>query len=227
MKRVALLAVGSFNPPTIAHLRMLEVARSHLEAENVQVLEGIMSPVADSYNNKSTLIKASHRLEMVRAALKTSDWIRADDWECTRATWTRTIDVLTHHRDRVQQQFGSDVGLMLVVGGDVVDSFSRILPDGSSLWKPSDILKIITEFGLLVLSRPGAHPKQTLSEMTEISSEISSAAEKKIVMIQDEVCPSAVSSTRLRAAISARKSIKYATPDAVIEYIRIHDLYRS
>ena len=39
---------------------------------------------------------------MVRAATKTSDWIRADDWECTRPTWTRTIDVLKYHRERIQ-----------------------------------------------------------------------------------------------------------------------------
>ncbi|PIC53245.1 hypothetical protein B9Z55_000303 [Caenorhabditis nigoni] len=224
MKRVALLAVGSFNPPTIAHLRMLEVARCHLESKDTQVVEGIMSPVADSYNNKSTLIKASHRLEMVRAATKSSEWIRADGWECTRATWTRTLDVLAHHREQVQAKFGSDVGLMLVVGGDVVDSFTRILPDGSNLWKSADIIKIITEFGLLVLSRDQSHPMATIQEMTEIPKNLA----EKIEMIVDDVCPvSAVSSTRLRAAISAKKSIKYATPDEVIDYIRINDLYRS
>ncbi|CAP36718.1 Protein CBG19480 [Caenorhabditis briggsae] len=121
-------------------------------------------------------------------------------------------------------KFGSDVGLMLVVGGDVVDSFTRILPDGSNLWKSADIIKIITEFGLLVLSRDQSHPMATIEKMSEIPKNLA----EKIEMIVDDVCPvSAVSSTRLRAAISAKKSIKYATPDEVIDYIRINDLYRS
>ncbi|KAF1769591.1 hypothetical protein GCK72_001408 [Caenorhabditis remanei] len=197
-------------------------ARSHLEAIDTHVVEGIMSPVADSYNNKPTLIKSKYRIEMVRAATKTSDWIRADDWECTRPTWTRTIDVLKYHRERIQKKFGSDVGLMLVAGGDFVDTFPRILPDGSNLWNPSDILKIIVDFGLIVLTRDGSTPLNTLDSMPGFS-EISG----KIQFISDEVCPSAVSSTRLRAAISAKKSIKYATTDEVIEYIQENSLYQK
>ncbi|CAI2309390.1 unnamed protein product [Caenorhabditis sp. 36 PRJEB53466] len=222
MKRVALLAVGSFNPPTIAHLRMLEVARSYLEGINTQIVEGIMSPVADAYNNKATLIRASHRIEMVRASTKSSDWIRADDWECSRSTWSRTLDVLVHHKEQVQKKFGSDVGLMLVVGGDVVDSFPRVLPDGSNLWNVRDILRIITEFGLIVLKRDGSRPLDTVRSIDALAEHAN-----RIIFVQDDVCPSGVSSTRLRAAIAANRSIKYATPDDVITYIKENQLYKS
>uniref|UniRef100_A0A1I7U607 Nicotinamide-nucleotide adenylyltransferase n=1 Tax=Caenorhabditis tropicalis TaxID=1561998 RepID=A0A1I7U607_9PELO len=221
MKRVALLAVGSFNPPTIAHLRMLEVARTHLQTINTQVLEGIMSPVADSYNSKPSLIKAFHRIQLVREATKTSDWIRADDWECSRSTWTRTIDVLTHHKQQVTEKFGSDVGLMLVVGGDLIDSFTRILPDGSNLWNPADIIRIITEFGLIVLPREGSKPLETLEKMNSLAQ-----YSDVVTIVEDEVCPTAVSSTRLRAAVSAGKSIKYSTTDDVIQYINDNNLYK-
>ncbi|CAB3408315.1 unnamed protein product [Caenorhabditis bovis] len=220
-RKVALLAVGSFNPPTIAHLRMLETARSHLESNNIVVLEGIMSPVADSYNNKSTLIKANHRFKMVEAAVKSSKWIRADDWECTRPTWTRTLAVLTHHKEELQKKFGPETGLMLVVGGDVVDSFSKVLPDGSTLWNPCDIVKIIMDFGLVMIAREGSTPLETVKSMRDIAQYA-----KNIIMIKDEVCPCSVSSTRLRAAIAVDKSIKYSTPDEVIEYIREHSLYK-
>ncbi|EGT36609.1 hypothetical protein CAEBREN_32425 [Caenorhabditis brenneri] len=222
MRRVALIAVGSFNPPTIAHLRMLEVARDYLETVNTQVIEGIMSPVADSYDSKPSLIKACHRIQMVRAATKTSDWIRADDWECTRPTWSRTIDVLTHHKKAVQEKHGDDCGLMLVCGGDLVDSFPRILPDGSNLWDIDHIRKIITEFGLIVLTREKSNPLSTVSAIESISK-----YSDKITILQDEVCPTDVSSTRLRAAVSSGKSIKYATADGVIEYIKENNLYRN
>uniref|UniRef100_A0A8R1DTZ4 CTP_transf_like domain-containing protein n=2 Tax=Caenorhabditis japonica TaxID=281687 RepID=A0A8R1DTZ4_CAEJA len=181
-----------------------------------------MSPVADSYNNKKTLIKATHRFQMLCAATKSSEWIRADNWECTRSTWTRTLQVLAHHKEQVQQKFGSDVNLILVVGGDVVDSFPRILPDGSNLWNASDILKIITEFGLIVLAREGSKPLDTIRSMSVLAEHAD-----KIHVLQDEVCPSSVSSTRLRAALAANQSIKYSTPDDVVTYIKENSLYRS
>ncbi|CAD6184268.1 unnamed protein product [Caenorhabditis auriculariae] len=142
-KRVAILAVGSFNPPTIMHLRMLEVARSYLEARNVSVLEGILSPVADQFN-KPSLIPSVHRLAMAEAAVRSSDWIRADGWECRRTCWTRTLDVLRHHSHEIKKKHGEDVKMMLVVGGDVVESFPCVLPDGSTLWKPDDVRRIFS-----------------------------------------------------------------------------------
>ena len=40
---VALIACGSFNPPTLMHLRMLECARDHLEQTyGCNVVEGIL-----------------------------------------------------------------------------------------------------------------------------------------------------------------------------------------
>ncbi|CAI5439947.1 unnamed protein product [Caenorhabditis angaria] len=221
-RKAALLAVGSFNPPTIAHLRMLETAKSHLETLNFQVCEGIMSPVADSYNKKSTVVSAQHRFKMVSAATKSSNWIRGDDWECTRPTWTRTLAVLKHHLEGVRQKHGAETCLFLVVGGDVVDSFPRILPDGSNLWNADDILKIIMDFGLIVISRDGATPLQTCQAMPTICH-----VADRITILEDQVLPNLISSTRLRQAILARKSIKYATPDDVIDYIRENNLYAA
>lgn len=46
--KVILLACGSFNPPTILHLRMFEAARDFLSLKfGCDVVEGIISPVAD------------------------------------------------------------------------------------------------------------------------------------------------------------------------------------
>lgn len=112
--------------------------------------------------------------------------------------------------------------MMLVVGGDVVDSFTRILPDGSNLWNSSDIRTIITEFGLIVLSREGSNPLNTIQSMPAISEFCD-----RIIQVKDEVCPSGVSSTRLRAAIMNKKSIKYSTPDEVINFIRENNLYQK
>lgn len=63
--RVALLACGCYNPPTIMHLRMFESARDFLESRfGCKVVEGILSPVAD-YFGKPDLLPAKHRLEFL------------------------------------------------------------------------------------------------------------------------------------------------------------------
>lgn len=64
-KRLALLACGSFNPPTIMHLRMFECARDYMEhTHGYKVVEGIISPVGDSYK-KLDLVPAKHRLSLI------------------------------------------------------------------------------------------------------------------------------------------------------------------
>ena len=60
--RVALIACGSFNPPTYMHLRMFECARDLLEKKyGCSVVEGIISPVSDHFP-KAGLLPAKHRL---------------------------------------------------------------------------------------------------------------------------------------------------------------------
>ncbi|XP_063121875.1 nicotinamide/nicotinic acid mononucleotide adenylyltransferase 3 isoform X7 [Rattus norvegicus] len=92
---VVLLACGSFNPITNMHLRLFEVARDHLhQTGKYQVIEGIISPVNDSYGKKD-LVASHHRVAMARLALQTSDWIRVDPWESEQAQWMETVKVLS------------------------------------------------------------------------------------------------------------------------------------
>ncbi|XP_052573668.1 nicotinamide/nicotinic acid mononucleotide adenylyltransferase 3 isoform X2 [Peromyscus californicus insignis] len=95
---VVLLACGSFNPITNMHLRLFEVARDHLHQTGMyQVIEGIISPVNDSYGKKD-LVASHHRVAMARLALQTSDWIRVDSWESEQPQWMETVKVLSTAR---------------------------------------------------------------------------------------------------------------------------------
>lgn len=58
-----------------------------------QVIEGIISPVNDSYGKKD-LVASHHRVAMARLALQTSDWIRVDSWESEQPQWMETVKVL-------------------------------------------------------------------------------------------------------------------------------------
>ncbi|EFO97419.1 hypothetical protein CRE_16621 [Caenorhabditis remanei] len=217
MRNVVILAVGSFNPPTFGHLRMLQDAKDSLQKAGMNVLEGIMSPVSDGYGKK-TLISSDHRFAMVVAATQNSDWIRADSWECSKSEWTTTLNVLKHHEHDVKERFGDDVGIYLLVGGDVVETFDKFNADGSPVWKREDV-EMLVSIGLVVQPRPGSDPEKTLEILGLQGGDIN------VHMIRNEIASNAISSTRLRAAIKEHRSIKYTTPESVIKYIKENKLY--
>ncbi|XP_036049451.1 nicotinamide/nicotinic acid mononucleotide adenylyltransferase 3 isoform X2 [Onychomys torridus] len=107
---VVLLACGSFNPITNMHLRLFEVARDHLHQTGMyQVMEGIISPVSDSYGKKD-LVASHHRVAMAQLALQTSDWIRVDSWESEQPRWMETVKVLRHHHGELLKSSASTEG---------------------------------------------------------------------------------------------------------------------
>ena len=68
-RTVALLSCGAFNPPTIMHLRLFELARDHFKIKDPDSnLIGVISPVHDAYGKKG-LLPAQHRVEMARRAV--------------------------------------------------------------------------------------------------------------------------------------------------------------
>lgn len=80
---------------------------------------------------KAELASAEHRLQMCQLATKSSSWIRADGWECQQRQWSFTLSILDHYREELQNKYNSNFRLMLLCGADLVDSFTRIKPDGS------------------------------------------------------------------------------------------------
>lgn len=61
------------------------------------VIGGIASPVHDAYS-KEGLAPSSHRCQMMKLALQSSDWIKLSTWETQQEGWTRTRDILQYHQ---------------------------------------------------------------------------------------------------------------------------------
>lgn len=228
---VVLLACGSFNPITHMHLRLFEVARDHLhQTGKYQVVEGIVSPVNDSYGKKD-LVASHHRVAMARLALQTSDWIRVDPWESEQAQWTETVKVLRHHHSELLKSSAQTEDpdprktpsasaalpeLKLLCGADVLKTFHT-----PNLWKDEHIQEIVEKFGLVCVSRGGHDPKGYILDspiLRQFQHNIHLAREP----IQNEI-----SATYVRKALGQGQSVKYLLPDAVIAYIRDHGLYSS
>lgn len=123
--------------------------------EQAEVIGGIISPVHDAYGKKG-LIPQTHRLAMVKLALKTSDWIRVSDWETQQEGWTRTKNTLQFHQNYLNsiirdlngissnnlpswvpeniKQIKEPVRIKLLCGADLLESFAT--PD---LWDKEDV----------------------------------------------------------------------------------------
>lgn len=210
-KSVYLILAGSFNPVTIAHLRMLELAREHVvEKLGGKVEKAIISPVGDFYPEKK-LVSASLRIQMLRAAVSGQEWIEVDDWESKEKQWTRTRDLLSHY----QQRFGPQSAVIYVAGTDLIHSFAK-----PGLWQDEHIREILTQHGILVVKRAGS---EDISGVHPVLREEEAA---RGLTTLEEWMPNGISSTLLRQALKEGKSIKYWTPDAVIDIIKSHGLYQ-
>ncbi|XP_030072124.1 nicotinamide/nicotinic acid mononucleotide adenylyltransferase 3 isoform X2 [Microcaecilia unicolor] len=236
---LALLACGSFNPITNMHMRLFELARDHLhQTGRYQVIEGIISPVNDTYGKKG-LVPAKHRIAMARLAVETSDWIRVDPWESEQDGWTETVKVLRHHYEKLLQslqlrkestgnhssekRFAEDSlspqyrvvpELKLLCGADVLETF-RI----PNLWKEEHIKELVEKFGLVCVSRVGHDPLQFIYE-----SDFLTKHQHNIHLVREWI-QNEKSSTHIRRALRRRQSVKYLVPDSVINYIRKHNIY--
>jgi len=226
------LACGSFNPPTIMHLRLFELARDHLRTKGINVIGGIISPVHDKYGKKG-LLPSNHRIKMVKLAIEDNDFLKCSQWEVHQDQWTRTRDVLDEYKKQVAQAIenpdskpdwlpkfpelsGEIPQILLVCGGDLLESFS--VP---GLWKGEDIQTIVKEFGLVVVKREGSNPENFVYDH-----DILHKFRDNIHIVEERV-PNDISSTRIRKAIRRKESIRYFVPDPVIQYISENKLYHE
>lgn len=210
--KVILVSCGSFNPPTVAHLRMMEMAKEHLELDNhYKVIKGIYSPVNDSYDKKE-LIGADFRIEMLKLAVKGIDWLSVDSWEAEQKNWTATLKVL----ERISKIY--DTRVMLVAGSDILKSFNT-----PGLWDPADLEKILSkEHGLIILERSSLRLNSYSKEL--LKSPILYKNQQYIWFVVQPVMEE-ISSTKVRELAEMNCSIRSLVPDAIIEFLSVNKLY--
>ncbi|KAJ8357466.1 hypothetical protein SKAU_G00202600 [Synaphobranchus kaupii] len=214
---LVLLACGSFNPITYQHMRLFELARDHMhQSGQFQVVGGIVSPVSDVYG-KQGLAPARHRVAMARLALRSSDWVRVDDWESEQADWTETVVTMRHHYDRILKEHQNTTGapqLKLLCGADFLDTFQ--VP---GLWRADHVAEVTGRFGLVCVSRGGLLPHRAVHESDTLSRH-----GNNIFLVRDWIS-NEISATEVRRALRRGLSVKYLLPDPVIDYIRERGLY--
>jgi len=235
--RIVFLAVGAYNPPTNMHLRIFELAKDYFCKKGHQVVGSIISPVHDLYGKKG-LLSGVHRCAMVRLALQSSDWIHVSDWETQQEGWSRTAVSLNFHSralnelnlantfdwaSKIQKKVlesnsndSLDIQVKLLCGADLLQSFS--VP---GLWKDEDIENIVSNFGLVVITRSDCNPQKFIYE-----SDLLTKLQDNIEIVPEWIT-NEISSTRIRRALTRQESVKYLVQDPVIDYINYNKLYSS
>ena len=243
-KSCLLISCGSFNPLTIMHLRLFELAKDRLKGNGWNVLGGIISPTHDNYRKKkpSLVVSGKHRVKMVELALQNYDFVKCSRWETEQDDWTRTREVLEEHLKQINKvaeasddqdnklchlpdslvTLNRDIlkqpnvfKLFMICGGDLLESFS--VPN---LWKDEDIEAMVRSFGLVVITREGSNPEQYVDKHPIVSQY------KENIFIVKEKITNDISSTKIREAVKDGKSIKFFVDDTVIQYISEHNLYQ-
>lgn len=211
-----LISCGSFNPITVMHLRMFELARHHLKTKkNIIVEKGVVSPTNDFYAAiKPSLSPSHHRISMIQLALKDVEqrWIVCDDWETKQGEWVRTLPALRHY----ESVYGKN--LRLLCGADLLESF--LIPN---LWSDEHIEEILKNYGIVALPRKGSNPWKLLYDSAK--SEIFKRNLDQIDIIED-FCPNEVSSTMVREAVRDGKPIDHLVHRDVASYIKNKGLYK-
>jgi nicotinamide mononucleotide adenylyltransferase len=203
-KFAVLVAGGSFNPITFAHLRMFEMAKDHLSQQGIQVLAGFISPVSDAYKKKG-LLSATHRVAMCKLATLGSTWIQVDSWEAEREEYTGTLDLLKHVDSSLKTMTDVPVVPMFLAGTDLVETFKN-----TDSWDPQDVHRILLEFGCVTIERGVTNLMRN---------------DRPGIHHVPQTVPNDISSTRVRDLLYQGMSVKYLIPDKVLEYIKDHSLY--
>lgn len=187
---------GSFNPIHVGHLI---TAQAVAEAEGFDQVVLVPSAQPPHKSEDTSLVSAKHRLAMVRLAVGGNSFFEVDDLELHRSGPSYTIDTIRE----LKKTYGSEISWL--IGADMAKS----LP----LWHQPD--NLLAEVNFVLMGRPGW--------MFDWQMMPTQYRTLEAAVIQSPLLQ--ISSTHLRDRISRGMSIRYLTPDPVIDYIQQHKLY--
>ncbi len=191
---------GTFNPPHIGHLVMIEEAIDQLGLERI-LLMPVSSPPHKLVPEDPG---ADVRLELCRLAAAGDERIEVSALEIERGGASFTVDTLGALHDLVPEH-----SLTFIVGGDMALSFPS--------WRePEGILKVAR---LAVAEREGLRREDIARQLEPLHS-----GDRVVFFDMPRID---VSSSAIRERVAAGRTIRRLVPDEVAREIRERDLYRQ
>jgi nicotinate-nucleotide adenylyltransferase len=206
---------GTFDPIHFGHLRLATELAEAFRLEQV-----IFLPAGMPYHRgRAAHATADQRLTMLKLATGRDARFGVDDRELKRPGNTYTYDTLAE----IRAERGPETPLVFLTG---TDTFAKL-----DTWHRWTELFDLAHFGVAIRADdeqwfskgPGAFPKEIWPRITLSLRELLSSPAGKMMTFR--MTPLAISSTALRDMAASGSSIRYLTPDPVVEYIRTHKLY--
>lgn len=193
---------GTFDPIHNGHLACAEQAREDLGLDVILFIP-TGNPV---FKRGQHIAPAKDRLAMCRAAIADNPYFDVSDIEIARGGDTYTIDTLRALRNH----FPANVELFFLAGADAIATVSK--------WRGSEEMGKLARF--VGVDRPGYE----LSD--EKRAQIVQAARGiPISFVTIEALE--ISSSELRRRLAHGKSIRYLTPQVVVDHVMEHEFYRE
>ena len=203
---------GTFDPIHVGHLRLALEAYRQLELREVRLI-----PVYTPPHREIPEATPAQRLAMLQLAVAQVDGLKVDDSEIARRVTSYTVDTLRNLRMHYPQH-----PLCLIIG---MDQFQIL-----DTWRDWNSLPEYAH--LIIMERPGSQaapmgPSQARllrERLTQDRAALTTATTGAILKLQAPLLE--ISATYIRDLVRAGASIKYLTPDPVIDYIERERLYK-
>lgn len=200
-RRIGIMG-GTFDPIHNGHLVCAEQVREDFKLHAI-----IFIPTGQPVFKRGKKISSGQqRLAMCRGAIADNPFFDVSAIEVTRGGDTYTIDTLR----TLRAHYPKNVELFFIAGADAIASVSK--------WKDSDEMGKLARF--VGVDRPGYE----LSEERRAAIK-ASAPGIDISFLTIEAL--AISSSELRNRLESGRSIRYLTPQVVVDHVMEHKLYTN
>lgn len=190
---------GTFDPIHYGHLLVAEQVYDSIAVDKV-----LFIPAGDPpHKTNSCITDARHRYRMVELAIEGNENFLLSDYELKKRGKSYTADTLRYFKkNKIAEK------LYFVIGADsLLEIFN---------WREPEYL--LQNANFVVVSRPGYSLKDS-----DLAEKYKPYLKQIIFLNTIEV---GYSSSQIRELLQEGKSIKYQTPDQVIDYIEEYKLYR-
>lgn len=206
---------GTFDPVHFGHLRLAEELADALSLAEIRFI-----PAARPPHRAAPATTSEHRLEMTRLAIADNARFTLDGRELQRPGASYTIDTLI----ALDRELGPASALCLIMGSDAFLGLDR--------WhRWSELLRYCH---LVLVTRPHAALDDTLPDALQslLQRHLAPGPEalslgRAGAIVMQPITALDISATAIRAALAGGRSARYLLPDAVLNYIQQHGLYRA
>jgi nicotinate-nucleotide adenylyltransferase len=210
-RRIGVLG-GTLDPIHFGHFDAAEAARTALQLDAVHLVPSHDPP----HRPASPMASAFHRFALVSLAIQDRPAYRVSDMELTRSGHSYTADSLR----AIHAEGWTPLQIFFILGAD---AFAEI-----STWR--EFPAVLDGAHFAVIARPGTTLESAAARTPQLRQRLQHAADAipedgKTRIILVEARTRDISSTMVRARLSARQPIDDLVPAAVARHIAFHHLY--